>query len=227
MIRDACWWWQQSDSSFLGLGFFGGFLLASALVAGVGTDSSECAEHLAISVFVGNLGVFDGMSGSCDWQSLASYLVSSGGRFELLSCRVVDLTLLGFVLTSGEQNQLALIGVKSGDVQLELLLAGACSSVINGDSNASCESGGKTGVFELGKCEASAVAYFTSISASSLGDNRTQLFSWSGENTGSLGNSTLVSSELLGRLIEVGFGSSLPVLAKMDIDDHVVVLDHS
>ena len=227
MIRDACWWWQQSDSSFLGLRFFGGFLLASALVAAVGAHSSEGAEHFAISVFVGNLGELDGVSGSGYWQSLAGYLVGSGGRLELLSCRVVDLALLRLVLASGEQNQLALIGVKSGDVQLELLLTGAGSSVINGDSNASCESGGKTGVFELGKGEASAVAYFASISASSLGDNRTQLFSWSGEDTCCLGNSILVSSELLGRLIEVSFGSSLPVLAKMDIDDHVVVLDHS
>lgn len=227
MIRDACWWWQQSDSSFLGLRFFGGFLLASALVAGVGAHCSKGAEHFAISVFVGNLSILDGVSRTNDWQSLAGYLVVSGSRFKLLSCRVVDLALLGFVLASGEQNQLALIGVKSGDVQLELLLTGACSSVINGDSDASCESGGKTGVFELGKCEASAVAYFASVSASSLGDDRTQLFSWSGENTGSLCYSALVSSELLGRLIEVGFGSSLPVLAKMDIDDHVVVLDHS
>ena len=186
MIRDACWWWQQSDSSFLGLLLFGGFLLASALVAGVGAHSSESAEHFAISVFVGDLAKFNCMGGFNNGQSMAGYLVSGGGRLELLSCRVVDLTLLGLVLASGEQNQLALVGAKSGNVQLELLLTGAGSSVINGDSNASCESGGKTGVFELDEGEASAVAHLASISASSLGDNRTQLFSWSGEDTSCL-----------------------------------------
>jgi hypothetical protein len=69
MIRDACWWWQQSDSSFLGLrlGLFFGFFLASALVAGVGTHGSEGAEHLAISVSVSNLGKFDSVNGFSNW----------------------------------------------------------------------------------------------------------------------------------------------------------------
>jgi len=99
--------------------------------------------------------------------------------------------------------------------------------VINGDSDASSKGGSKTGVFNFSECEASAIANFASISASCLGDDGAQLFSWSWENTGCLRNSILVSSELLCRLIEVSFGSSLPVLAKMDIDDYVVVLDHS
>jgi hypothetical protein len=158
---------------------------------------------------------------------VAGSLVGGGGRLQLLGGRVVDLTLLRLVLTSGEHDKLALVSVKSGDVQLELLLTGAGSSVINGDSNASCESGGKTGVFDFSEGEASAVSHLASISASSLGDDGTQVLSGSGEDTGRLGNSILVSLELLGRLIEVSFGSSRPVLAKMDIDDHVVVLDHS
>jgi len=86
--------------------------------------------------------------------------------------------------------------------------------VINGDSNASCESGGKTGVFDFSEGEASAVSHLASISASSLGDDGTQVLSGSGEDTGRLGNSILVSLELLGRLIEVSFGSSRPVLAR-------------
>ena len=227
MIRDACWWWQQSDSSFLGLLLFGGFLLASALVAGVGAHSPESAEHLAFSVGVGDLGKFDGASGLGNGQSVAGHLVGGGGGLELLSGRVVDLALLGLVLASGENNQLALVSVQSGDVQLELLLTGAGSSVINGDSNASCESGGKTGVFNLGEREASAIANLASISASSLGDDWAKTLSGSWEDSGGLRNSILVSLDLLSGLIEVSFCSSLPVLAKMDIDDHVVVLDHS
>jgi len=148
------------------------------------------------------------VDGFSNWQSVASYLVGGGGRLELLGSRVVNLTLLRLVLASGEHNQLGLIGVKPGYVQLELLLTCAGSSVINGDSNASRESGGKTGVFELDESEASAVADLASISASGLGNNRAQALSGSGEDTGSLGNSILVSLELLGRLIEVSLGSS-------------------
>jgi hypothetical protein len=168
MIRDACWWWQQSNPSFLGLLLFGGFLLASSLVAGVGAHSSESVEHLLFSVGVGDLGKFDGVSGSGNRQSVAGYLVGGGSRLELLSCRVVYLTLLGLVLASGENDQLALVSVQSGDVQLELLLTGAGSSVINGDSHGSGKGGGKTGVFKFGESEATAVANLASISASSL-----------------------------------------------------------
>ncbi len=227
MIRDACWWWQQSNPSFLGLLLFGGFLLASALVASVGAHSPESTENLAFSIGIGDLGELDGASSLDNRQSVAGHLVCGGGGLELLGGRVVDLALLGFVLASGENNQLALVSVQSGDVQLELLLTGAGSSVINGDSNCSCEGSGKSGVFKFDESETTTIANLASISASSLGDDWTQAFGGSGEDTGSLGNSILVSLKLLSRLVEVGLGSSGPVLAKMDIDDHVVVLDHS
>jgi len=227
MIRDACWWWQQSNSSFLGLLLFGSSLLASTLVASVCAHSPESTENLAFSVSIGDLGKLNGARSPGNRQNLAGHLVGGGGGLKLLGGRVVDLALLGLVLASGENNQLALVSVQSSDVQLELLLTGAGSSVINGDSNCSCESRGKSGVSKFDESETTAVANFASISASSLGNNRTQVFSRSGEDTGSLGNSILVSLKLLSRLVEVSLGSSGPVLAKMDIDDHVVVLDHS
>ena len=152
--------------------------------------------------------------------------MGSGGRLELLSCRVVDLALLRLVLASGEQNQLALIGVKSGDVQLELLLAGAGSSVINGDSDSLGKGGGELGTLEFSEGEAAAVAHLTGVLAGGLGDNRTECLGGSGEDAGSLSNSILVSLDLLCRLVEVSFSSALPVFAKMDVDDHVVVLNH-
>ena len=184
-------------------------------------------SDLLISVSIGNLGKFDSVSGLSNRQSVAGHLVGSGSRLELLSGRVVDFTLLWLVLASGENNKFALVSVQSCDVQLKLFLTGAGSSVINGDSDGSCEGSGKTGVFEFSESEATAVANLASISACCLRDDWTKALNRSGEDAGSLGNSILVSSKLLSWLIEVGLGSSLPVLAKMDVDDHVVVLDHS
>jgi len=63
-------------------------------------------------------------------------------------------------------------------------------------------------VFDFGESEATAIAYFTGIFASRLRNDGTQGLSGSGEDTGSLGNSILVSLKLLSRLVEVGLGSS-------------------
>ena len=226
MIRDACWWWQQSNPSFLGLLLFGGFLLASALVASVCAHSPESTENLAFSVGIGDLGKFDGASSLGNRQSVAGHLVGGGGGLELLGGRVVDLALLGLVLASGENNQLALVSVQSGDVQLELLLTGAGSSVINGDSDSLGKGGGELGTLEFSEGEAAAVAHLTGVLAGGLGDNRTECLGGSGEDAGSLSNSILVSLDLLSRLVEMSLGSHLPVLAEMDVDDNVVVLDH-
>lgn len=227
MIRDACWWWQLSYSSFLFLGLFGGFLFTSALVASVSASTSESNENFSVLVLLGDLSELDSFNLLGNGQSVASYLMSSCSRFELLGGSVVDQTLLGFVFASWEQDKLALVGVESSDVQLELLLTGARSSVINGNSDASGESSCQTGVFDFRKGEAATVANFTSILASGRRDDWTEALGWSGEDAGGLCNSILVSLDLLSWLIEVCFGSSLPVLAKVDIDDHVVVLDHS
>lgn len=166
MIRDACWWWQLSYSSFLFLGLFGGFLFTSALVASVSASTSESNEDLSVLVLLSDLSELDSINLLGNRQGVASYLMSSCSGFKLLGGSVVDQTLLGFVFASWEQDKLALVGVESGNVQLELLLTGARSSVINGNSNASGKSSSQTGVFDFGKGEAATVANFTSISAS-------------------------------------------------------------
>lgn len=149
-----------------------------------------------------------------------------GSGLELLGGGVVDLTLLGLVLASGEDDELALVGVKSGDVHLELLDAGAGSSVINGDSDSSGPGGGEFGTLKFSEGETTSVANLSGVLAGGLGNNGTESLSGSGEDTGSLSNSILVSLDLLSRLVEVSLGSHRPVLAEVDVDDNVVMLDH-
>jgi hypothetical protein len=152
--------------------------------------------------------------------------MSGGSRFKLLGSSVINKTLLGLVLPSGEDNELALVGVESCNVELELFLTGGGSSVINGDTNRSGEGGGQTSTLQFLKGETTTVADFAGVLAGGLGNNRAERLNGSWEDAGSLGNSILVSLDLLGRLVEVSFGSSLPMFTKMYVDDHVVVFDH-
>ena len=167
MIRDACWWWQLSYSSFLFLGLgFSGFLFTSALVASVSASTSELDENFSGLVLSSDLSELDSFNLLGNGQSVASYLMGGSSRFKLLGSSIIDETLLGFVFASWEQDQLALVGVESGDVQLELFLTGARSSVINGDSDALSEGSCQTGVFDFREGEAATVANFTSVLAS-------------------------------------------------------------
>jgi len=99
------------------------------------------------------------------WENFTENLVIGGGGLELLSGGVIDLSLLGLVLASGEEDEFALVGVESCDVHCKLLLAGAGSSVINGDTDASGECGTQSSALQLSESESSSEADLTSILA--------------------------------------------------------------
>lgn len=183
-------------------------------------------EHLLGLVGFRNGGEFNCGLLADDGQGAAGHLGGGGRGLELLSGGVVDKTLLGLVLASGEDDELALVGVESGDVQLQLLLGGAGASVIDRDADGASDLGVETGASELSEGESAAVANLASVLLGGLGNDGTKGFSRSGEDAGCLGDSILVSLDLLGGLVEVRLGALLPVLAEMDVDDHVVVLDH-
>lgn len=159
-------------------------------------------------------------------KELAGGLVGGRCGSDLLSGGVVDLTLLGLALLSWEEDELGFVGGESLDVELELLLTGGGSSVVNGDTDSSGEFLAKLGTSKLGESEATAISDLTGVSASARGDNRSQLLKGSGEHFSALAVSTLHSSKLLGWLVEVNSDSGLPVLAEMYVWDDVVVLDH-
>jgi hypothetical protein len=98
--------------------------------------------------------------------------------------------------------------------------------VIDRDADGASDLGVETGASELSEGESAAVANLASVLLGGLGNDGTKGFSRSGEDAGCLGDSILVSLDLLGGLVEVRLGALLPVLAEMDVDDHVVVLDH-
>lgn len=219
-----CWWWRLSrDRSFLGLLGIGGLLLAAASVASVGAHGAESVED---AVLLGSLG--DGTELDLGLLVLDGHGVTLDldGLLELLGGGVGDETLLGLVLTAGEHNKLALVGVETGNVHLVLLLAGAGSSVIDGDANGAGDGGGDLGSLQLLQGEATAVADLTGVLAGGLGHDGSEALGRAGEDARSLCDSILVSLDLLSGLVEVGLGPLLPVLAQMHVDDHVVMLDH-
>jgi hypothetical protein len=173
----------------------------------VGADGSESVENLGLLVLLLDSGELDLLNLADEREGDAGNLGGGGSGLELLSGGVVDKTLLRLVIASGEDDKLALVGVKSGDVQLELLFAGGGSSVINGDSNGSGEGGGEAGSLEFNESETSSVANLTGILAGGLGDDGTERLGGSGEDACSFSNSILVSLDLLSRLVEMSLGS--------------------
>lgn len=140
---------------------------------------------------------------------------------------VINETLLRLISAAGEEDELAQVGLKSVDVQIKLLLAGAGSSVIYGNSDASGVSGTELDGFQFLESETTAKTHLTSILAGSLRNNRTERVDGSWESASGLVLSDLMSLRFLGGLVEVSlYTNSFPVLTKMHVDNHVVMLDH-
>jgi hypothetical protein len=204
-----CWWWQRSQTcSFLGLNGVVLLLIASACVLGVDAHRSEVLENFSLLVGVGDLDELDNSGLLLDRHGLALGLELSSGGLKDLSGSISKDTLLWLSGTLGENDKLASVGLESLDVHVELLLAGAGSSVIYGDSNGLGLSGCDTCFFQFLMGEATAEADFTGVLTGSLGNNGAKGVSGSGEDAGSLGDSILVSLNLLSGLVEVSLNSS-------------------
>ncbi len=117
------------------------------------------------------------------------------------------------------QHQLVLVIVQAIDVQLQLLLASAGTSMVHGDADCACEGGRQTSSPKFGECEAASVANLAGVSASLGRHDGTEGLNGARGHSGSLGGSLLSSDQLFGGLIEVALGSELPVLAQMNIWD--------
>lgn len=164
-------------------------------------------------VFRGDSGELRGGLGLGDGEDVSGSLVLGGGGSELLGGGVVDLTLLRLVLTSGEENQLGLVLVESLDVNLELLFTRVSSSVVNGDSDRLGKRGAESDGLDLSKGETTTISNLAGVPPGARGDNGTKFLRGPGEGSSGLTGAEVVSSRLLGGLVEVGFGSPLPVLA--------------
>jgi len=209
--------------SLLGSFFISSLLDSTASVSHVGTGFSESVESLA-SLHLGGDGSKLSGGGSGGDGSVTVGLRAVGGLLGVN--RVGNESLLGLGLSSGEEDQFLLVHVKSINVPCELLLAGVGSAVIDRDSNGTGELGGELSLLEFSKGESTSVSDLTGVLTGLAGDNGAESLGRTGVVLGSGSLSALSSSEFLGGLVEVSVGSSLPVLAEMDVGNRVVVLDH-
>jgi len=110
----------------------------------------------------------EGIGGLSDgsWENLAAGLGGSLSGLDLFDGGVVDQTLLGLAVLSGEEDELGLVGSKSINVKLELLSRCGGSAVIDSDSDSAGEGGRETSLLEFTKGEAAAIPDLSSISAS-------------------------------------------------------------
>ena len=208
-----------------------GSLLFGLLLASAGI-TSICPRDSGIGVGINLLHVGgDGLElvfgdGGGSWEDLAGDLVRCGGGLHLSGSSVVDQTLLSLAILSWEQDELGFVGVESLSVQLELLLAGGGSSVVDGDSDGASKGSAETSGLELSKGETTAVSDLTSVPSGAAGHDGSEHLGRPGEHFTAFLLSALQSSELLRWLVEVDSDARLPVLAEMYVWDDVVVLDH-
>lgn len=99
--------------------------------------------------------------------------------------------------------------------------------MIYGDSDGSGVSWGDAGSLQLLQSETTTEAHLTGVLEGGLGHNWSKGINWSWENASCLSLSDLMSLGLLSCLVEVSFvTNSFRVLAKVHVDNHVVMLDH-
>ena len=104
--------------------------LTAALVALHSAESTQMSKDVVFRSLADGSEFLD-LLGASDGQDSSGNLVAGGSGLELLSGGVVDQATLGLALTAREEDELRLVRVESLDVELELLLRGVGSSVIN------------------------------------------------------------------------------------------------
>jgi hypothetical protein len=197
----------------------------AALVALVSAEVAKSTEHLVVCGVSDGL-VLDDVSGGDDRENVTGNLVGRCSRLELLSGSIVDQSSLRLAFTAWEQDHLGLVSLKTAHVELHLLRAGVGSPVINSDADGARELGGEASLLDFIEGEAASVSDLAGVLPGSRGNHWAKLLNGAREGGGRLCDSTLVSSKLLGWLIEVALCSAVPVLAQMDVRNGVVVLDH-
>jgi len=225
---------SQAHPAFsLGSACLGRFLLSlllgsdftTTLVAFDDAESSESSKDFVFSC-ISNGSEFFSLLFAGDGQDSSSGLVVGGRGLELLSGRVVDKTALGLASTTWEQDELRLVSVQASHVELQLLLTRVGSSVIDRDADSAGKRSCKTGMLKFIKSEAATISHLAGVLSRGRRNDWAQFLNGAGEGLGRLCDSTLVSSKLLGWLIEVALGAAVPVLAQMDVCYGVVVLYH-
>lgn len=127
-----------------------------------GAESSEVAEDFVVSVLLGDGSELGSFRGSGDGE-VASGLSLGSDALERGSLRIVNLSLLWRAFTTGEEDELFLVAVKSIHVHLELMLAGVGTAVVNGNADGLGESSRQLSLLQLLEGEATSVANLTGV----------------------------------------------------------------
>jgi hypothetical protein len=214
---------SRSDLKFLGLLL--GSPLAGSLVSLVSSGLSASHENSGFLHFFGDgCDLLSGLKSGLGDEVVVLVLGLGGGRGQDLGGGIVNLSLLGLGVSSGEEDELALVALQSGDVVLEGLLVHVTSSVVNADSDGSGKSGGHFSGLHLEESEATAVSYLGCILSGLTVDEGSELLEGAGESAGGSGLSFHGSLLLVGGLSEPCLDEFAPVLSEMDIRNDVVVL---
>lgn len=164
------------------------------------------------------------LSLSRELEDLVSNAVLGLGK-ELL-VRIVDLTLLWLAISSGEEDEFALVGRESCDIGSLHLSGLVVSSVVDSNSNRSSKSSTQTGFLELSKRETTAKTGLASILSSAAVDDWPQLAERSWEDLSFLIFSGLSSDLLVGSLVEEALDTPHPMLAEVVLVKDVIVFYH-
>jgi hypothetical protein len=208
--------------SFLGVGSILCSLDSLSFVFSINSSLSDGSVDLGVFKIFGEGSNTDSPFDWWKWKnSTFSILwgIESGGR-------IVDFTLLGFTFNSWEKNEVGLVSCQSLDICF-FHLVGSVSSVINGDSDSSGESWGKSSGSNFFKREASSKSNLGGISSS------TGFYCWSkqiewcwGSSCSSLG-SFVGSDSLVSVNVEVTFDLSVhPMLSQMRALKDIIVFYH-
>ena len=211
---------RKNNASRIGCSFLGGGLelFLSLLSAVVTLLEPEIAALLVSVVFLHVLGQrLEDRLVVGDWELVDSrviILLEVGQGGSRLS-GIVDGSLLRLTILSGEQNELGLVGGESSDVEVLHLSRLVASSLVDGDTNRSGESGGETGLFDFLKGETSSELGLGCVLLSASMNNRSQKTEGSRRDGGGLLSSLITSNLLMSGLVEEAFDTPHPVLSEM------------
>lgn len=159
-------------SSFALFGFLLGASNTSSLVVLVSASSPEGSVDLGVFKLCSDSSEL-GLLGRTSDREVTNSLLGGTRGLEYCGSSVVDEALLWLVLSSGEENELVLVAVKSIHVHLELMFASVGAAVINRDADGASESGAELSVGKFLKSEAPSIADLTGVLAGGRGNNGT------------------------------------------------------
>lgn len=177
-----------------------------------GTESPEVTVDLVLFVLLGD-GSEDGSGVGARDGRVSNGLGLGSDALEGGSLRIADLFLLGRAVTTGEEDELFLVAVKSIHVHLELMFAGVGTAMVNRNTDSLCEPSAQLGGVQLLESETTSIANLTGVLPGSGRHDGSQLLNWTGESGSGLGLAKLMSLLLASRLVKVGMDKStlLPV----------------